>query len=157
MRLLPIFLAVAAIIAIPVFAHVLFSKSEVCGDGHVALMRTAKQTLKVSIASTPAQQRKGLGGCAMLARKTGMYFPFSVTGPQTFWMKDMVIPLDMVWLLNGRVVGVTANIPFPSPGVKDALLPLYYSPQDVNAVLEVEAGTAASYGLTKGSQVLLVN
>lgn len=157
MRLLPIFIAVAAIIAIPIFAHFLFSKSETCGDGRAALMRTANQTLKVSVSSTEAQQRKGLGGCAMLARKTGMYFPFSVTGPQTFWMKDMVIPLDMVWLKDGKVVGVTANIPFPPPGLTDALLPLYHSPQDVDAVLEVGAGTADSYGLTIDSQVVLVN
>ena len=157
MRMLPVYIAICAIIALPVFAYFLFAKPTLCGTGHTALLRTSKQTLQVSIASTEDQQRKGLGGCKMLARKTGMYFPFSVTGPQTFWMKGMIIPLDMVWLKGGRVVGTTSNIPFPSPDVKDAFLPLYHSPQDVDAVLEIPAGTADSYGLTKGSQVVLVN
>jgi uncharacterized membrane protein (UPF0127 family) len=157
MRLLPIFIAISAIVAILLFTHLLTQKNTLCGTGHVATIRTQKQTLQVTVSATQAQQVKGLGGCKKLARKTGMLFPFSVTGPQTFWMKDMLIPLDMVWIKNNKVVGITDNIPFPEPNTPDAKLLLYHSPKDVDAVLEVGAGTAQEYGLTIGSQLVMVN
>lgn len=157
MRLLPLYIAICAIVIMPVFSYIVMNKPVLCGAGTVAQLRTPNTTLTVSLAQTQDQQRKGLGGCATLARNTGMYFPFSVHGPQTFWMKDMVIPIDIVWLSKGTVVGVTSAIPFPSPSIKDALLPLYHSPQDVDAVLEISAGMAEKYGLIKGAQVVLVD
>ncbi|OGY37841.1 MAG: hypothetical protein A3E36_02185 [Candidatus Andersenbacteria bacterium RIFCSPHIGHO2_12_FULL_45_11b] len=157
-KIFPVLLAVCAIIAIPVFALVTLQKPVPCGTDHIALLRTPTQTLGVSVAITPQERARGLGGCAMLARKTGMYFPLSAAGVQTFWMKDMLIPIDIVWLSKGKVVGVTANVPPPEPDTKDSLLTTYQNPhQDVDAVLEVGAGNAKAYGLTIGAQVVLVN
>ena len=144
------------IISTFLFVYVVFQTPAPCDTGRTAFLRTPQQTLTVAVASTPQQQARGLGECKRLTQNTGMYFPFSVASPQTFWMKDMIIPIDIVWISQGKVVGVLPHVPFFPPGTGDSLLPLYRSPQNVDAVLEIGAGTADSYGLTNGSPVQLL-
>lgn len=156
MRILPIIIAVVAIALVPLFAYTMFRHPVQCGFGHTALLQTPNQTLKVFLAVSSQEKAKGLGGCASLARKTGMYFPFSDVGPQTFWMKDMVMPIDIVWVSRGVIVGVDQNVPIPAKGAQDYQLALYHSPKDVDAVLEVGAGLADTYGLEQGGHVVLV-
>jgi len=155
MKQIAIFCISCVIIAVSLFIYQTFQTQDQCSTGHMSSLQTPKQTLSISIAQTPQEQAKGLGGCAQLGENRGMYFPFSSSGPQIFWMKNMRIPIDIIWISGGKVVGITSHAPFPSPGANDESLPLYHSPQDVDAVLEVGAGMSDSYGLTDGSSVVL--
>jgi uncharacterized membrane protein (UPF0127 family) len=146
---------IAVILVICALAWFLIPHNRMCGNGRKAVLKTPTETLSVVMALTSEDQALGLGGCTMIPKKTGMYFSFPAQ-ESTYWMKGMVIPIDIVWIAQGVVVGVEASVPFPSVNARDAELPLYRSPVAVDAVLEVGAGMAEAYGLVKGAQVILV-
>jgi UDP-GlcNAc:undecaprenyl-phosphate GlcNAc-1-phosphate transferase len=103
---------------------------------------------QVAVATTEAEKARGLSGCPALPDKAGELFVFQLPSRPTFWMKDMLLPLDLVWLKDGKVIGVTESIPAPARNTPDSGLRLYRPPADVDAVLEIGAGKAAEYGLS---------
>ena len=104
----------------------------------------------VELAITPEQRARGLMGREHLGDREGMLFIYGVEGPHRFWMRGMVIPLDMVWIDgDGVVAGVTANVP-PAP---EGTIPAIYSPpRPILYVLESNAGLADAVGIRAGSQ-----
>ncbi|MBI2075582.1 MAG: DUF192 domain-containing protein [Candidatus Harrisonbacteria bacterium] len=103
----------------------------------------------VEVASTAYARMQGLSGRAALQEGHGMLFLFAPPERVGFWMKDMRFPIDMIWIAGNRVIGIEANAsPDDSPSRT-----IYYPPQDVDAVLEVSAGSAARYGILIGSIV----
>lgn len=111
------------------------------------------QEVFVAVADTPRERQAGLGGCASLPSGAGMYFPFNSPTSTSFWMKGMVMPIDMIWIADGLVVGIESNVA-PQPGVPDARLARYSATQPITAVLEVGAGQAAQLGITVGDRVV---
>ena len=86
-----------------------------------------------------------------LAPDAGMLFLFDETEDHSFWMKDTLIPLDMIFVdEGGRVVGVVERAE-----------PLTLSPREVGApsryVLEVNGGWAAAHGVAAGDRVRFEN
>ncbi len=65
---------------------------------------------------------------------------------QIFCMREMRIPLDLIWISDGRVAGITRNVPATFPGE----LP---SPAPVTHVLEVPGGFADRHGIKTGDPV----
>jgi uncharacterized membrane protein (UPF0127 family) len=115
------------------------------------IMQIRNAVFKLEIADTPQAQAQGLSGRARLPEDRGMLFDFSEKGTYTFWMKDMRFPLDLIWLSDGTVVGVTQNAP---PGGPQPVL-TYGPPEPVDMVLEINAGLVAKYGIAKGDEVIL--
>jgi len=66
-------------------------------------------------------------------------------------MKGMVIPIDIIWIRDHKVIGIASHVPPPPSNKLDQELIRYKSPQSVNGVLEVGAGKAADYGIIEGS------
>ena len=106
------------------------------------------QSFQVEIADTPRKREYGLMCRKALAPDRGMLFLFPQAGPQSFWMRNTLIPLDIVYIgEDGKVVSISRNArplderPLPSAG------PAKY-------VLEVAAGRAAQIGLLPGDRVL---
>lgn len=102
---------------------------------------------RVEVASTPEAQEKGLMFRTAMGPDEGMIFPMSNGQPATFWMKNTVIPLDIIFIdLNGRISNIAANArPYdetqlPSVGV-------------VSGVLELDGGRAAQLGIGPGDAV----
>jgi len=110
----------------------------------------------VELADTPPLQARGLGGRAHLGANRGMLFVYAQRERHTFWMKDMLIPIDIIWLDNTRVVHIEHRVPPPAPGTPDWRLPTYRPPRPANLVLELPAGRAAALGLRVGSEVELI-
>ncbi len=109
--------------------------------------------IDVEVATTPTQSQRGLGYRDALPADAGMLFDLRTSRLQQFWMKGMRFPLDMVWIgEDKRVVSITADIP-PQPGVPDAQLRKYTADAPVRYVLELNAGTAARFGLAPGTQL----
>jgi hypothetical protein len=110
----------------------------------------AGQIFQLEVAETPEQQTLGLMYRTQLADNHGMLFPFASPRRTAFWMKNVPIALDMVFLLNGRVQSITAEAPpcatEPCPT---------YGPGSliVDQVIELRAGRAAELGLKPGDRV----
>lgn len=111
--------------------------------------------VRAKIAKTPEERRRGLSGVSALADGEGMIFFFEAPLRETFWMKDMLIPIDIIWIKGGVVTGVDENVPKPLPGTPDALLPRYTSSAPVDTVLEVPAGFAERAGIAVGDTVTI--
>lgn len=107
------------------------------------------QKFIVEIARTSEEQSRGLSGHAPLAPDEGMLFPFPPGSTPGFWMKDMLFPIDIVWIADGRVVGFVEHA---APDDRPNRM-TYYPPQPVTEVLEVAAGTVGRLGIQIGDGV----
>jgi uncharacterized membrane protein (UPF0127 family) len=101
----------------------------------------------VEIAATPDEQERGLMFRRSVAGDRGMIFPYAPPQQVSFWMKNTLIPLDMVFIRpDGRIARIAANTapmsldPVPSGDI-------------VAAVLELRGGRAAELGIRPGDQV----
>jgi len=104
----------------------------------------------VEIAETPEKQALGLGQRDSLAWEHGMLFPYEKPAFYSFWMKGMRFSIDIIWILNGRIVDIDANVPFEPGGNGPTLRPSSL----VDAVLEVPAGYADARGWRIGDRVV---
>jgi uncharacterized protein len=111
-------------------------------------------TFKVEIASTRVEQARGLSFRPSLGANAGMLFVFRSSSVQSFWMKDMNFPLDMIWIAGNEVVGFAQDA-VPQPGAQLWQLAIYTSPDGTDKVLEVNAGTVAKYNIKVGDQVAI--
>ena len=111
------------------------------------------QTLTVDLADTPALQVRGLSGRSQLGPDQGMLFTYDDEGDRVFWMRGMLIPIDMIWLRNTRVLHIESSVPPPKPGTPENELPLYHSEEPANLVLELAAGRAKELGMKPGDRV----
>ena len=103
----------------------------------------------VEIADTPGKQIKGLSDRDHLDENKGMLFVFSEPAYYPFWMKDMLIPLDFIWIKGDKVVDVNQNI-----RPEDYPPPKYFTPKyPADSVLEVNAGTVAKFNIKVGDKV----
>jgi uncharacterized membrane protein (UPF0127 family) len=104
--------------------------------------------IHVEVASDEATREQGLMYRDQLAEDRGMIFLFPQPGIYPFWMKNTLIPLDMIWIDgNHHVVDVAANVPpckaDPCPSVPPKGSALF--------VLETAAGVAAKHRVAKGA------
>lgn len=104
----------------------------------------------IEIADTPSAREQGLSGRSEVPEGYGMLFIFPQEGNYGFWMKDMKVSIDIIWLSDtGSIVGVEHTV---SP----ASYPLvFYPPVPVRHVLEVRAGTAQERGWEVGTTLAL--
>lgn len=110
------------------------------------------QTFDLEIAATPQQQQIGLMFRSELPANRGMLFPFSAPRRANFWMKNVPVPLDMVFLRDETVVYIAAQVP---PCVADPCPSYGPGDQIVDTVLELRSGRAAELGLVPGDTVTL--
>lgn len=104
----------------------------------------------VEVASDPETRARGLMYRPQLAEGRGMLFLFPQTGHYAFWMKDTLIPLDIIWIdEEGRVSDVQENVP---PCQSDPC-PSYEPAGDALYVLELGAGQADQHGVRPGSTI----
>lgn len=101
----------------------------------------------VEVAATPAQQEYGLMNRQNLAPDHGMIFPFAQPTNATFWMKDTLIPLDLLFV---RGDGTIANIAVNAQPMNLSLIP---SVGPVTAVLELAGGRSGELGIRAGDKV----
>lgn len=104
-----------------------------------------EKTLRAEIANEPEAQVVGLSGRDCIPEEVGMLFSFQEQGRYPFWMKDMLFPIDIVWMDSDRqVVTVTQNVqPSSYPKTFTSSSPAQY-------VLEIKADTAYGLGLRPG-------
>ncbi len=102
----------------------------------------------VEVAQTPEEQNQGLMFRKRVGPSEGMLFPFNPPKQASFWMKNTLIPLDLVFISSeGTIESIAAN------AVPHSLDPIL-SRGPVVAVLELAGGRAAQLGLKSGDRVI---
>ena len=101
------------------------------------------ETIELEVAQTPEQQALGLMFRKSLADNRGMLFPFQDERTARFWMKNVPISLDMIFLNSDRVVGIEKNV----PGCKGDPCPVYGPEALVDGVIELRGGRAEELGI----------
>lgn len=107
------------------------------------------QTIFIEIARTPRQQQIGMMHRQRVPDECGMVFPMPVARPVRFWMKNVNVSLDMVFLRDGVVQAIAADVP---PCESDPC-PLYGPDTAIDLVLELRGGRAAELGLKTGDRL----
>lgn len=108
------------------------------------------EMIGLEVAATPQQQAIGLMARESLPDDRGMLFPFEPARPVSFWMKNVLIPLDMVFIHNGEIVAIAQDV----PPCETTRCPTYGpGEQMVDYVLELRGGRAAELDLQAGDPV----
>ena len=126
-----------------------------CGDDQQRsaaerVVQVGEATVLADIADDAESRQRGLSGRESLDEGEGMLFLLANDSP-SFWMKGMRFAIDIVWIRDGRVVDVTADV--PPPRSSNAPLPTYSPDRSADRALEVSAGWAADHGIRRGDVV----
>lgn len=114
-----------------------------------AQAQIAGQQIMLEVARTPQEQATGLMNRTELAADRGMLFAFVPLQPVSFWMKNTLIPLDMIFLREGQVKAIASNVP---PCTTEPC-PTYPSGVAIDQVIELRGGRAAELGLKVGDRI----
>jgi hypothetical protein len=101
----------------------------------------------VEVARTGEEQAQGLMFRTQLAPDRGMIFPMDPPRPASFWMRNTLIPLDMIFVrADGTIANIEANtVPYSEEPMR--------SDGTVAAVLEIPGGRSAELGIKPGDRV----
>ena len=107
-------------------------------------IKIGNSNYNVELATTIAQKTKGLSGRDTLCKNCGMLFTFGFETNLPFWMKDTLIPLDMIWLdKNGKIVDIQTASEINSTKIYQNQTPAQY-------VLELNANDSQKINLKIG-------
>jgi uncharacterized protein len=122
------------------------------GTDNVSFSSRPEFVIRAELALTPDQWQRGLMFRKSLPENSGMLFVFPDEAIQSFWMKNTLIPLDMIFIsANDRVVDIKNNF---LPCTTDPC-PTYQSVLPAKYVLEVNAGMVQKEGIAIGDQAMI--
>jgi hypothetical protein len=105
-----------------------------------------RHRFRVEVATSDAEQARGLMFRTAMGADEGMLFPEATPRRPSFWMKNTVIPLDIIYIgTNARVLNIVNALPYdltPLPAEGLAI-----------GVLELNGGRAAQLGIKPGDKV----
>lgn len=136
-----------AMLAFMAFAAPVFARDEIyLVPTHITTSSGKIITLQLEPASTPEARTRGLMDRSSLKPAEGMAFFFPAPATQKFWMKNTIIPLDILFVdAENRIVDVAHGLP-------GSLMPMG-TDTPVISVIEIEAGAAALLGIGIGDTV----
>lgn len=108
------------------------------------------QKISAEVVKTPGAHAKGLSGRKSLGENQGMLFIFDRPDKLTFWMRGMQFPLDFIWISGNEIRDLSPNVPASYPG-------LLTPKEEVDKVLEVNAGVINRYNVQIGNKVIINN
>ncbi len=121
-------------------------------DGQVVSFLTGNKTVsfEVEVADTPVKRTIGLMNRTSLQEKSGMLFIFDQEGIQGFWMKNTLIPLDMIFIsADKKIVHIEKN----AQPCKVLDCQTYSSVKPAKYVVEINGGLADKLGIKEGQMV----
>ena len=119
-------------------------------ESFIRVLATDKFKIPVYIADTAEKRTKGLSGLASIPADYGMFFIFDRSDYQGIWMKDMLFPIDIIWIdENYKIVHIEKNI---SP---NTFPKIFTSPVKAKFVLELNANMGTAYDLNAGGMIFL--
>lgn len=120
-------------------------REQIAYPSHISINETV---IEVRLAVTPAEKVRGLSGTSSLGDNEGVLFVFTESDFHGFWMKDMLFPIDIVWISGDfRIVHIEPSVPPES-------FPKIFKPSEIaQYVLEVNSGFAAENNFKAGDSV----
>ena len=120
-------------------------------DGKISRVCFGSRCFEVELAKAPEEIKTGLMFRKSLDKNKGMLFVFDKAAGHSFWMKNTLIPLDIVWLdKNGQIVFISEN---NQPCRESSCSPIS-SGVKAKYVLETNAGTAKESGFKIGDKTV---
>ncbi|NJN07313.1 MAG: DUF192 domain-containing protein [Richelia sp. SL_2_1] len=107
--------------------------------------------IQLEVAQTPQQQAMGLMYRPTLPDNRGMLFDFVSPQPVSFWMKNVPVPLDMVFLRKGVIQYIASSVP---PCTQEPC-PTYDPKTLIDQVIELRSQRAAELNLKQGDKVII--
>ncbi|HKR24260.1 MAG TPA: DUF192 domain-containing protein [Allosphingosinicella sp.] len=105
-----------------------------------------RHVFTVEMARTEPQQAQGLMNRRALAPDAGMLFPFDPPRPASFWMRNTLIPLDLIFIRpDGTIARVATGVPLSEAPIEVG--------EPLTAVLEIPGGRAAQLRIGIGDRV----
>lgn len=141
--------ALAAGLALAAVATLAAADPLPCAPDRITLLGAqGPVTFDIELAVTPEEQARGLMYRPSLAPDAGMLFVYDPPQPASFWMKNTMIPLDMVFIDDAGQVANIAERTVPYS------LSSHASDGAVRAVLEIGGGLSAVHGFEPGTQAI---
>jgi uncharacterized membrane protein (UPF0127 family) len=147
MRLIPFIILIAVVLIL------IFSQPAV---KQTIQLKTNDKTynLLVEIAKTPDEQAEGLMGRENLSDNEGMLFVYKTDVTPSFWMKNMEIPLDILFIGSDyEIKHIAPSV--PPCNTRDDNCIRYPSPSPIRYVLELQSGFAEKYDVQVGNSIVL--
>lgn len=114
-----------------------------------SVIKIGRQEMKVEIASTFKQQYQGLSDRQAICADCGMLFVFSDSDKKSFVMRNMEFPLDMIFIDNGVIKNIAADLEPEGDDPKN----IYESDGESDQVLEVNGGYCQRHNIKPGDRV----
>lgn len=119
-----------------------------------ARLKSADREIFLELARTRQEQTLGLMFRRSLPADRGMFFVFNSSDKRIFWMKNTMLPLDILFLDSSfRVKRIFSGVPVPFDNENEETIPRVSA--EAKYVLEVASGTAASLGIKEGDRLNL--
>lgn len=146
-----VFGVITLVIVVGVFGYWFFNQSQKEVDLDMVTIQSGSGVeIVAKVADTETERRKGLSFTPSLSEQEGMWFIFPEDGIYGIWMKDMQIPLDILWIdANFQIIHREINI---SP---ETYPQTFSSTEKSRYVLEVPANTADKNGFLLGSEIFI--
>ena len=118
--------------------------------GDDAQVILGKLRFNVSVARTPEERAQGLSGIESLDDDAGLLFVFDTPARYSFWMRDMNIPIDIIW------IGEDQQVVHIEESVDPSTYPSKFAPPtSALYVLEVNSGSVERAGVSVGDSVVI--
>lgn len=151
-RMQAVALSVVIIIPLALLTYYLYTQKDVFpvtpqGLGKPTL-HIGRTPVQFTAAQTQEERTRGLSGRKRLGENEGLLFIFPKNGRQGIWMKDMLFPIDIIWISEDlTVVGIKEN------ATPDSYPEVFYPEREARYVLEVNALFVEIKGIRIGDQV----
>jgi len=145
---------ISGILILSLLGIVLYFEYQKISDKNSITIFTQVGSMKINVefARTPEELQKGLMNRVSLPKNSGMLFVFSDEETRNFWMKNTLIPLDVIFISSkGRVNEITTLNPCPETEICQS----YNSKTPAQYVLEINAGSADKWKIIEGDIVEL--
>lgn len=111
-----------------------------------------KVDILLEVAQSLEEKIKGLMHRNSLKENTGMVFLYDDYFEQSFWMKNVKIPLDIVFINDEKIVKIYKNVP---PHKEGCYCRVYHSGYPVNKVIELNGGFCEKHSIKEGQEIKL--
>lgn len=139
--------AIVIILIIIFFLAILFFYIDKAEQGRVCIKTSC---FSVEIAETPEELSRGLMFRQHLDADKGMLFVFEKEGIYPLWMKNMIIPLDIIWIdKNRRIISIKNDL--QPCGIENCPNIAVYEP--IKYILEINAGISEKFNFSVGDEV----
>lgn len=146
-------LLIAIILGTIFFQNYLSGNPILLGGKATATINNHKFNLK--IAKTSEEKEVGLSKEKNLPQNEGMLFPFEKEDYYSFWMKNMQIPIDIIFIKDNKIVNIFINAQPPKTTTES--LPIYQPKAPADSVLEINANLSSKYNFKEGDIVKYEN